>query len=212
LWEEHVGRCNRIGADALAINFERALCDREPLVGPALDAEVALKRKLPGYDLDGLKRDVRALQNHLLTRHDHLPILSAAGTAGGYWIAESESEAEDFYATFRKRGLTGLVKASRGKKAILVDMMRQLSFEFDELADLTEQTGIIKPRVSEPTPIEVVDVFLEKMTANPEKFADGLRKIGRKYGSVLLPKGAVKELTAKAAELQRLVDSIGRGI
>ena len=212
LWTEHQGEANKIGADLLAVNFAhvreggQALCDED------LDVAAVVAQRVNPTELGRLKRDVRYVQNHLLTRHDNLPILSKAGTDGGYWIAENEAEANDFYESFRKRGLTGLVKASRGKKAILVDMMRQLSFEFDELVDLTEQTGIIRQRVSDPTPIEVVDAFLEKMTADPAKFADGLRKIGRKYGSVLLPKGAVRELTEQAAKLQRLVESIGRGV
>jgi hypothetical protein len=207
LWVDHVGHKNRISADALAACFDEKLSGKE--IPP--DEREALGRywrQVAPNALDAAKRIVRTLQNHLLVKHDHIAVLSAAGTEGGYWIAESDTETHEFYDTFRKRGMTGLVKASRGKKAALIDMMQQLSFEFEDLVDKTFD-GPIARRVGPPAAIDVVDAFLSKMTANPEQFADGLRKIGAKYGSVLLPKEHVKQLAAKAAELQHLVAGLG---
>jgi hypothetical protein len=207
LWVDHVGPENRISADALAACFAEKLSGNEisPEEREALGGHYW--KDFPAF-LSQIKRDVRRLQNHLLTRHDNIAVLSAAGPGGGYWIAESEKEASEFYDTFRKRGMTGLVKASRGKKAALIDMMQQLSFEFEDLVDKTFD-GPVARRVGPPAAIDVVDAFLSKMTANPEQFADGLRKIGAKYGSVLLPKEHVKQLAAKAAELQQLVAGLG---
>lgn len=201
LWTDHAGRDNKITSDLLAVQF---LTSRNP--------EGAHQYLMSGADqrlLDQWKRDVRYMHNHLLQHHSNTPILSKAGAGGGYWIAESEDEAAEFYDTFRKRGLTGLVKASRGRQAALVDMVQQLSFEFEELVDRTGFPGPVRPRAEMPTPVEVVDSFLERMTMNPEKFADGLRKIGEKYGSVLLPRAQVAAMKAKAAELQQMVDSLG---
>lgn len=207
LWTDCIGHSNRISADELAVRFEWALSgyEVEDEIAPSL---VIQNKTYKAPHFDQVKRDVRRIHNHLLTRHDNIPILSKAGTSGGYWIAATEAEAVSFYDTFRKRGMTGLVKASRGRKAALVDMMQQLSFEFEELADKTF-TGQLQQRAGDSTPIEVVDAFLEKMTADPEKFADGLRKIGKKYGSVLLPKDQVRKLTTKTRELQELVGQMG---
>ena len=138
-------------------------------------------------------------------------MLSKAGKDGGYWIAENKEEADAFYATFRKRGLTGLVKASRGKQSAMVDLVTQLSFEFDDLVDKTDRASEIPARRN-ATPIEVVDAFLKKMTENPEQYADGLRRIGDKYGSVLIPKKRYEDMITgirtKAAELQAMVASL----
>ena len=123
--------------------------------------------------------------------------------------AENETEAAEFYDTFRKRGLTGLVKATRGKKAATVDIVQQLAFEFDDLVDQTGVTHMIRPRAGTPMPIEIVDAFLEKMTQNPQQFADGLRKIGAKYGSVLLPKERLHMIRSRVSELEDLVKSLG---
>ncbi|MGD8388792.1 MAG: hypothetical protein PVG49_16720 [Desulfobacteraceae bacterium] len=186
LWGEHEGAENAIPARRLAEKW----AGKD--VGDALSSR----------DM----RDMRVLINHLVIDHN-IPILSQAGSSGGYFMAGSDLEARKFYDTFRRRGMTGLVKASRGRQAALVDMVRQLSFEFDELRDLTagHARGPMISRMGTPTPIEVVDAFLEKMTRDPEQFADGLRKIGRKYGGVLLPKETVAALRKKAAEFSDLV-------
>ncbi len=138
-----------------------------------------------------------------------IPILSKAGNDGGYWIAGTEEEAAEFYETFRKRGMTGLVKASRGKQASMVKMVTQLSFEFEDLVDKTGYTHMIRPAAGMPMPAEVVDAFLEKMTRNPEKFADDLRKIGQKYGSILLPKEKVLEMKRATERLRQMVENLG---
>jgi len=207
LWVDHVGRENRIQADVLAVTFNFFLqgvdYDEEKVVETVADMAAANR-----LELNRWKRDVRHLQNHLLIKHPNVPLLSAAGTHNGYWIAESDVEAREFYDTFRKRGMTGLIKASRGKKAVLADIVQQLTFQFEDLSgDIPDAT---LPG-DKSAPIEVVDALLEKMTRDPERFSGELRRLGKKFGSVLLPKEQVQALTAKAEELQRLVSSIGVG-
>lgn len=196
LWIDHVGQDKKISADDLAIRYALR------------SAGEYVTRHMAGA-LGFWKRQIRYMHNHLLRDHSNIPILSKAGHDGGYWIAENESETAEFYETFRKRGLTGLVKASRGKQAALVDMVQQISFEFEDLVDQAGFTGLVRRRAEMPTPIEVVDAFLEKMLHNPEKFADGLRKIGDKYGSVLLPRETVQTLKTKATEFQKLISNLG---
>lgn len=209
LWIDHVGAENKISADALAVRFDYAMRNREIKPEDLSQLITGMQRLYPAI-INRRKRDVRYLQNHLLFDHKNIPLLSKAGTNGGYWIAESKEETEEFFQTYRKRGLTGLVKASRGKKAAMVDMMRQLTFEFEDMVDLTggRLTARDKSGDDHPMAIEVVDAFLSKMLHDPEKFSDGLKKIGQKYGSVLLPKAQVKAMQAKADELQELVASL----
>ena len=207
LWIDHVGEENKISADELAIRFYYALLDGRTI------AERDLQQMLKGYrnysykKLALLKRDVRRIHNHLLTQHDHTPILSKAGIGGGYWVAGSEQEAEQFYDTFRQRGLTGLVKASRGKKAVMVEMMSQLSFEFENMVDKSGigDRGPGARKDGAPAAIAVVDAFLERMLREPERYSADLRKLGRKFGSVLLPKAQVSAMQAKAQELQEII-------
>ena len=203
LWVDHVGEDNAISADSLAIQF---------FTGAPQDVDEFLVRHQK-TTLEEWKRDVRRLQNHLLIEHSKIPIQSKAGRGGGYYVPDSTKESDRFYHQQRKRGMTGLMKAVRGKQADLVDVVQQMSFEFEELQDKTNPLTIKRERVGAnghspvllPAPVEVVDAFLARMLKDPEKFADGLRKIGKKYGSVLMPKEHVMALKAKALELQRMV-------
>ena len=205
LWVDHVGRDNRIAANHLAVLFHWTLnglvIEAERLPDLAEDFAVANPGKL-----DRWKRDVRELHNHLLIKHPNIPLLSAAGVDGGYFIAETDVEANVFYASFRKRGMTGLIKASRGKKAVLADIVQQLTFQFD---DMSGDTSADDAPGGTSAPIEVVDALLEKMTRDPERFAGELRRLGEKFGSVLLPKDQVRAMMAKAEELQRMMAGIG---
>ena len=202
LWTDYVGTDNKISANELAVKFDCAMrgFDVDP------QSLRSLGRLTPWLDKE--KRNVRHMHNHLLTMHDNISILSRAGYGGGYWIAESKEEAIAFYDTFRKRGMTGLVKASRGKKAALVDMMEQVSFEFEDyasaigMADNADISG-------DPAAIAVVDSFLGRMLDNPERFSSGLKKLSKKYGSILLDKTEVAAMKTKAAELSRLVEALG---
>lgn len=194
LWIDHVGADNKISADDLAFEW-------------------GMKVRGPGGGVEEWKREVRHLQNHFLIDHN-LPILSQAGIGGGYWIAENEQEAAEFYDSFRKRGLTGLVKATRGKQSAMIDMVTQLSFRWEELVDKVQGAHPSIPQGERvgTAPVEVVDEFLSRMSRDPERFAEDLKKLGEKYGSVLLPKKRYEEMVAaisnKAAELQQLAQEL----
>ena len=211
LWVDHVGEEDAIIADELAIIFAQR---RAGIFSASLTSEwerVELKRLMflmkstesHRRQLDRWKRDVRHMHNHLLNEHDHVPLLSKAGTGGGYWIAENEAELAAFYDAFRKRGLTGLVKASRGKKAVLVEMVSQLSFDF-ELDDKTEMQPV-RPGSDVSMPVQVVDQFLERMLSQPERFAGDLQRISRKFGSVLFSKAQAQAMKHKIRELNDLM-------
>jgi len=192
LWTDHVGRGNKISAPDFAVEFAFGM---GILIGE------------DKKELEFWKRSVRHMQNHILEKHDQIPVMSKAGTSGGYWIAATDEEGAEFYATFRRRGLTGLVKGSRGKKAAMIEVVQQIAFEFEDLVDhtagvareLKEDQGHMAP--------EIVDALLAKMTQSPEKFASNLRKIREKYfrGGVLLERERLAAMSAKARELQEMI-------
>lgn len=194
LWTDHVGHCNRISGRQLAARLAEAL-DEWPR-GPSFD-----------YFLSKWMRSVRQLQNHLLTEHYNIPIFSQAGPAGGYWIGEGDEEGVHFYDTFRQRGLTGLLKAARGKQAVVVEMVQQLSLQFDDLQDQTGETFVTMRGRS--TAVEVVDALIRKMMQNPERFSGDLEKLKIKLGAVLMPKEKARQIAETAARLQELVHEFG---
>jgi len=213
-WVDHVGEVNAISANELAIIFAHHRAgDYELGMGSRFE-RLELKRLLylmkstenNRRQLDRWKRDVRFMHNHLLNEHDHIPILSRAGSGGGYWIAENEAELAAFFDSFRKRGLTSLRKASRGKKAVLVEMVSQLSFDF-ELEDKTELQPV-RPGSGVSLPVQVVDQFLERMLAQPEKFSDDIRRLSNKFGNVLFSKTQANAMKAKIMELNELASGL----
>ena len=209
LWIDHVGKENKICADELAILFSAALEGRSVSPDEAIILAKAYRRHNRRI-LELLKRNVRQMQNHLLMQHDHISVLSKAGNGGGYWVADSEEEGEKFFDSFRQRGITGFRKASRGKKSVMVEMMTQLSFEFEDIIDKSDirlPTSDFR-RSGAPTAMAVVDAFLEKMLSDPEKYTEDLKKIGQKFGSVLLPKKQVAAMQTKAQELQAILSEL----
>jgi len=212
LWVDHVGEVNAISADELAILFDQR---KDGVFTSGLSSKMErlelkrllyLMRSTEGYrrQLDRWKRDVRHMHNHLLEQHDHIPLLSRAGTGGGYWIAENHAEMTAFYDAFRKRGITGLVKASRGKKAVLVDMVSQLSFDFEIDDRSSSEMQPVRPGSGVSMPVQVVDQFLERMLASPEKFSDDLQRISNKFGNVLFSKSQARAMKDKIRELNEL--------
>ncbi|SPD73793.1 hypothetical protein PITCH_A1970012 [uncultured Desulfobacterium sp.] len=187
LWVNHVGEDNAISADLLAIRYH-----------------LGTDHSVDFRTVDLWKRIIRNMHNHLLFEHDNIPIMSRAGIGGGYWMAESEEEGAAFYRRFHKRAMTGLRKATRGKKAAVIEMVHQMTFELEEFEDKTPN---MRPRatIASTTPIEVVDSLIGRMMQNPERYAEGLLKIREKYGSVLMPKAHVAALKAKAAELSAMM-------
>ena len=154
------------------------------------------------------KRDVRAMVNHLVIDHDQ-PILSKAGCDGGYWIAANQTEVDMFYETFRRRAMTGLTKAARGKQAVLADMVKQLTFEFDELkAARPALAGKVRPQIHEPAPVVMVSTFLDKMTKEPEKYAMELKLLRDKFGKVLLPRDMFGEIQHLSQRLSGLLEKV----
>jgi len=206
VWSDHVGAQHKISANELALRWYCDMCGNYlPDDDTALAIIIA---QYPAKDLDRIKRKIRKLQNHLLFEHRRIPVLSKAGTDGGYWIAETEAEAEEFKQTFRKRGLTGIVKASKGKQADAADMMMQLSFEFDDIA-AAAGVPVEKSDHQAPLPAFLVDRLLERMLEAPERFEADLRRLSAKFGGVLMKRSVAGEMKRKIQELNEMAAAIG---
>jgi len=158
---------------------------------------------------DYAKRNLRELINHLIISHN-IPIICRAGPGGGYFLPDSEAEVEEFYRSFHRRAMTGLVKASRGKKAAFVDIVGQLSFAFDsaEGAAAIERLSLTPDADPVPAWVQLVTRFLDKISAEPDRYAAEIRRIQGAYGDIFVPLETVRELKSKTAELQDLLARI----
>jgi len=154
-------------------------------------------------------RSLRTLVNHLVITH-RLPILSAAGAGGGYYLAGTEDEVNKFYKTFHRRAMTGLLKASRGKKAAFVDIMHQLSLGFDEpeAKEAIEKLKLVPDSDPVPAWIQLVTKALDRLSLEPQKYAEQIRTIQTRFGDIFVPLDTVQELKRKTAEFQELLGKI----
>jgi len=158
------------------------------------------------FRLEPWKRFVRHMVNHLVIDHDQ-GILSKAGIGGGYWLAGNPKEADEFYETFRKRGITGVTKAARGKKNVMVSIVKQLAFDWEEL-QAGDRPAMVRPHDYESAPLAVMTSFLEKLTREPEKFEHEIRILQQMFGKVLMPREYFVKIQALSKELSGLLEKI----
>ena len=155
------------------------------------------------------KRAVRRLINHLIMTHA-LPVMCEAGGGGGYYLAGDPEETERFKQTFRRRAMTGLVKASRGSKAAYVDMMYQYTLGFDdpETQRTIEHLRLLPEEDAAPAWVQLVTKLLDRISSNPQVYAAEIRRIQAAYGDIFVPREKVSMLKAKTAEFQKLLSEI----
>ena len=155
------------------------------------------------------KRDLRTLVNHLIMTHS-LPIMCEAGVGGGYYLAGDPKEAERFKAMFRRRAMTGLVKASRGSKAAFVDMMAQYTLGFDEqeTTAVIEHMRFLPENDRTPAWVQLVTKFLDRISKDPHLYAAEIRRIQHTYGDIFVPREKVAQLKEETAKFQRMLAEI----
>jgi len=156
-------------------------------------------------------RDLRYLINHLIITHE-IPIICKAGNNGGYFLPESESEVTQFYRSYHKRAMTGLVKASRGRKASFVEIVAQLSLGFDEpdTRDALERLRLTPDEDPVPAWVQVVTKLLDRLSADPQHYADEIRAIQDTYGDIFIPREKVRRLRQETAKFQKFLGEIAQ--
>lgn len=159
--------------------------------------------------LEANKRELRRLINHLIITHG-LPIICQSGDGGGYYLAGNPSEVEANYQAFHRRAMTGLLKASRGRKGAYVDMVSQLTLGFD---DPEQQAALERLRLTpeaDPVPawVQLMTRFLDRLAADPEGNAEAIRRIQKEYGTIFVEKQTMKRLKEETAKFQTLLREI----
>ena len=160
-----------------------------------------------GYDDQISMRQAQKLIDHLIIDHHHQGILTKAGAKGGYWLSESREEAKEFFETFERRGKSAFLKATRGEKGVLVNLVEQLTFGFDEARSKSGRAWI-RPYHLESTPAAVVTAFLDRMTKEPDKYDAELKLLGEKHGKVLMPREHLMKIQQLSKELSGLLDKV----
>ncbi len=175
-------------------------------------SDLAWAMGIGSYDekcMEANKRHLRKLINHLIISHG-LPIMCEAGQGGGYYLVGNPSEETANYQRFHRRAMTGLLKASRGRKGAYVDKVVQLTLGFDDPA---MQAAIERMKLTpdaDPVPawVQLVTRFLDRIAADPEGNAEVIRRIQKEYGEIFVERATMKRLKEKTAEFQALLTEI----
>lgn len=160
---------------------------------------------------DDCRRELRTLINHLIITHG-ISIMCRAGKGGGHYLPGSENDVNDFFRAFHKRSMTGLIKASRGKKASFVEIVTQLSLGFDDAENraVLERLNLAPDDDPVPAWVQVVTTFLDRIAGDPRRYATEIRKIQQTYGDIFVPREKVRLLKEKTAEFQKLLREIAQ--
>jgi hypothetical protein len=158
------------------------------------------------------QRNTRYLVNHLIMTHQ-IPIMCQAGSGGGYYLTGSTEETQRFYRAFHKRAMTGLVKASKGRKASFVDIMTNLALGYDDPDTMAQFDAVEHLRLTpDPDPLPawvyVATNLLERLASDPQKYAEEIRRIQQNYGDIFVPRHKVAQIREMSAKLQEMLAEI----
>ena len=134
-------------------------------------------------------RKVREIINHLIIDH-LLPVASSTHPHhAGYFLVATPAEAKQFYLAFRKRGITGLMKAARMEKTTLLEMSLQLSF--DQYQDDEEGQKI-------PGAGEAAAKLLKLFLKNKKLYSKEIAALGDQAAPLLIDREKIKKINAAA--------------
>lgn len=155
------------------------------------------------------KRRLRKVINRLII-HFGIPIMCEAGYGGGYYLPAHDGEVEANHGRFHKRSMTGLVKASRARKAAYADAIVQLTLGYEKEADaVRERLGIPVQDDEGPPPwVAVVTGLLDRVKGDPEKYAAEIGRIRDEYGDIFVRRDKVKEIRRLSSELNRVLEGL----
>lgn len=160
-----------------------------------------------GYADQISMRQAQEIIDHFIIDHQKEKILTKAGIKGGYWLSESREEADEYYKSFERRAIRGFRKATRGKKGVMVNMVEQLVFGFDSVSK-TQKHALVKPYEQDFAPTAVVTAVLDRMKKDRAKFDQDFQNLGRKFGTVLMPREDFARIQTLSRELAGVLNRV----
>lgn len=136
-------------------------------------------------------RKLRNKINHLEMEH-LIPIASAAGKGGGYYLISSEREGKEFYETFKQRGLTGIKRAACVLKKTPLEGAVQLTIEAVMEGEKVPGLG------------GAVSKLMRIISNNPAQYAKEIEALKAEVMPLMVSQAQMAEINATASKLQSL--------
>lgn len=155
------------------------------------------------------KRRLRKVINSLVIRRG-ISISCQAGSGGGYFLPATVVEVEHNHALFHKRAMTGLVKATRGRKSAYADAVIQLTMDFDRKGkEIADSLGLPRGEDSGPPPwVSVVTGLLQQVKGDPNRYAAEIKRLQDEFGDIFVRRDKVRDIRKVAGELNKLLEGL----
>ena len=121
-------------------------------------------------DLTGIgQRHLRGIINHLILTHS-VPVLSSTQRrVSGYYLCREKEEVHRFNRAFKRRAVTGLLKAASVNRSSLLEVANRLAFDYYQ-AHSAESKKI-------PGMVNVVCRYLRHIKKNPKLYQKEIRQL-----------------------------------
>jgi hypothetical protein len=129
-------------------------------------------------ELTGIgQRRLRGIINHLILTHA-VPILSSTQRkVSGYYICREKDEVRRFNRAFKRRAITGLLKAASVNRSSLLEVANRLAFDYYR----------VQTKKSEKIPgmTKVVNRYLQHIKANPKLYKREIQQLKEDFQRIL---------------------------
>lgn len=151
---------------------------------------------------ESVKRKLRTIINDLIL-HYRIPICCQAGPGGGYYLPATDEEVEANNKRFHDRAMTGLMKATRARRAAYAEAVVQLTLGFDtpEGEALRQRLNLRSYDSGPPPWMRVVTQLLDRCKDDPRQYAAEIRQIQERYRGLFVIREEVAEAKRQAERL-----------
>lgn len=132
--------------------------------------------QLAGFTGIGERR-LRGIINHLILTHS-IPILSSTQRrVSGYYLCRDKDEVHRFNRAFKKRAITGLLKAASVNSSSLLEVANRLALDYYRSHSTKSQKV--------PGMARVVSRYLEHIKKNPRLYQEEIGQLRKVFQGIL---------------------------
>ena len=140
--------------------------------GPLQAISMTRLAKLTGIG----ERRLRGIINHLILTHS-IPILSSTQRrVSGYYLCREKEEVRRFNRAFKKRAITGLLKAASVNRSSLLEVANRLAFDY-----YRAQPG---ERRKVPGMDRVVSNYLRHLRENSDMYREEIERLREDFRAI----------------------------
>ncbi len=157
----------------------QGLTDMEKKVMRIMENHKGVSQAISMKDLAALtdigQRRLRGVINHLILTHS-VPVLSSTQrSVSGYYLCRDNDEVHRFNRAFKRRAVTGLLKAASVNRSSLLEVANRLAFDYYQAHSAEKIPGMVK----------VVSRYLQHIKENPKLYQKEIQQLRDDFQAIL---------------------------